>query len=85
MQLAQLFVRSVEVYMGVGLAFAAAFALRGAARIDPDAEGATWGFRLLLIPGATMLWPLLALRWWRGARPPQERTPHKRALTEGDQ
>lgn len=66
------------IYLGVGLVFALAFAWRGAGRIDPAARNATWGFRLLIIPGAAALWPMLAGRWLRGhTRPPVEHNGHR--------
>ncbi len=52
-------------YVGIGVAFAIAFAARGVAVVDPAARGAPLGFKLLLIPGAAALWPLLGVRWWR--------------------
>ena len=55
-------------YAAGGMLFAVAFAWRGAQRIDPAAQGAPWSFRLLIIPGAAALWPMLALRWWRAVR-----------------
>ena len=66
-------------YAAVGLCFAVAFAAAGAARIDPNAHGASLGFRLVVLPGATALWPLLLRRWLRGAPPPLERNAHRRA------
>ena len=53
------------LYTAAGLLFAVAFALRGAAAIDPAARDSGWGFRLLIIPGAMALWPVLAKRWLR--------------------
>lgn len=55
----------VGVYGSIGLVFALAFAARGASRLDPAAREGTWGFRVLVIPGAMAFWPLLALRWAR--------------------
>ena len=69
-------------YAGVGVLFALLFVTRGAARLDPDADGATWGFKVLILPGAAALWPLLAMRWVRGQGPPVEHTPHKVAAGE---
>jgi hypothetical protein len=66
-------------YAAVGLCFAVAFAAVGAARIDSNAHGASLGFRLVVLPGATALWPLLLRRWLRGAPPPLERNAHRRA------
>lgn len=53
----------------VGLAFALAFVARGAARIDPAAQDMPLSARLLLLPGATLLWPLMLTKWLRH-RPP---------------
>lgn len=75
-------VRVAELYLGVGLLFALAFAARGASRLDPSARGASLGFRVVLVPGATALWPLLAQRWRRGEGPRLEETPHKLAARE---
>ena len=60
---------ALGVYLGVGVLFAVPFAFVGAARIDPDAAGATLGFRLLILPGAAALWPVLLVRWRRGGPP----------------
>lgn len=54
------------VYGGVGLLFALYFAARGAAKLDPAAEGAPIGFRMLILPGAAALWPLLLAKLLRG-------------------
>lgn len=70
-------VAAASAYVALGLAFAVPFALVGAGRIDPDARASTWGFKLMVLPGAALLWPLLARRWARGTPPPVERTPHK--------
>ena len=72
-------VAALLVYAALGLLFAVAFAARGAARIDPDAAHSSWGFRLLILPGAAALWPLLAYRWARGLPPPAEHNPHRDA------
>jgi hypothetical protein len=65
------------IYLGVGALFGLAFVTRGAQRIDPRAMGGSWGFRLAILPGAALLWPLLALRWRAGSPPPEERNPHR--------
>lgn len=77
--LAQTLVTALAVYAAVGLVFAVPFVLVGAGRVDPSARGGTWGFRLVILPGAAALWPLLLARWLRGSPPPVERTAHKRA------
>ncbi len=65
------------IYAGLGLLFAVAFVVRGAARIDPQADGGSWGFRLAILPGVAALWPLLARRWVRQRTPPEERNAHR--------
>ncbi len=67
------------IYAGIGILFAGLFVTRGVERVDAAAHGASWGFRILILPGVAALWPLLASRWLRGAPPPDERTAHRRA------
>ena len=65
-------------YAAVGVVFAIPFAWIGAKRIDPAASDGTRGFKLLILPGAALLWPLLAKRWLGGtSEPPEERSPHR--------
>lgn len=59
---AQLILTIAAAYLGVGLLFALGFALRLAGRLDPAARHGTWGFRILIVPGAALLWPLLLVR-----------------------
>jgi hypothetical protein len=49
-------------WLGIGAVVAAAFILFGASRVQHGAIGA-WPFRLLLIPGVMLIWPLVLLRW----------------------
>ncbi len=68
------------IYLLTGLTFAIPFVLVGVARIDPHAAHGSWGFRVLIIPGTLLLWPLLAQRWMKGIHePPEENNPHRRA------
>lgn len=68
---ATLIVMLIAAYLGAGLVFALGFAWRWSGRLDPVAEQGTTGFRLLIIPGSTLLWPYLVvrlLRTWRSRR-----------------
>lgn len=58
----------IEVYALAGVVFALAFATVGVQRVDARAHGAGVGFRLLILPGAVLWWPLLAVRWTRTRR-----------------
>jgi len=80
---AQLVATVIEAWLGVGLLVAVAFACVGTARVDPDARGATLGFKLLVIPGAMLLWPLVLKRWLTAKLPPTEINSHRRAAADG--
>ncbi len=73
-------VRLLALYAGIGFLFALAFLARGVARVDAGAAGATFGFRLAVMPATIALWPWLLRRWRRAAgSPPVESNAHRRA------
>jgi hypothetical protein len=77
-QVAIVFVRALYLYSALGILFAIAFVLVGVKKIDPEATGTSWGFRLLIFPASVAFWPLLLRRWLSGSRvPPEERNPHR--------
>jgi hypothetical protein len=61
-EIAKLLIAAAGLYLGLGAIFAVGFALRWAGRLDPVAREGSVGFRLLVLPGATLLWPWLAFR-----------------------
>ncbi len=66
------------LYLRCGFIFAIPFVLVGVGKIDPHAAHGSWGFRILILPGTTLLWPLLAKRWIRGVHePPEEKNAHR--------
>lgn len=75
---ALLVVRALEAYLAVGLLFAVPFVTRWVGRTDSRAHEGSRGFRLLIVPGTTLLWPLLARRLLGGLPdPPDEWTAHR--------
>jgi hypothetical protein len=58
---------AMTVYALVGVVFAVAFVMCGIDALDEAARGSGIGFRLIVMPGAAALWPLL-LRRWIGAK-----------------
>jgi len=67
------------VYLACGFLFAVPFVLFGVKRIDSHAAHGSWGFRLLIIPGTSVFWPLLLGRWLKGVHePPEECNAHRR-------
>jgi hypothetical protein len=69
MQTAEIILSVLGVYTAAGLLFAAAFVIFGIARVDPTARGASLLFRLLILPGAAALWPIMARKWLQAHRP----------------
>lgn len=65
MAAAEWFVRILSAYAALGLLFALVFVTMGVQRIDAAARGVGLGFRLLILPGATALWPWLLVRLLR--------------------
>ncbi len=76
---AEVVVLLCAVYIACGLAFAPFFVWRGVGRLDPGAKSAGPGFRLVILPGAAALWPVLLRRWLTGRQPPVERNAHREA------
>jgi len=66
------------IYLLCGMVFAIPFVMVGVGKVDPHAAHGSWGFRVLIIPGTMVLWPLLARRWVMGPHePPEEGNPHR--------
>lgn len=65
---AQMIWAGVALWLAVGLAVAAVFAVWGAPATDHAARGAGLWFRLLIIPGAAILWPYMLGRLFSGRR-----------------
>ncbi|HET9278452.1 MAG TPA: hypothetical protein VFN95_09690 [Flavitalea sp.] len=56
---------AVAVYLGAGLAFSIPFVIKGVTQIDEGAVGSKWGFRLIIIPGTIVFWPVLLKKWMK--------------------
>lgn len=57
----------VLTWCAIGLLVAVPFLLFGVGRAVDGAKGSSLGFRLVVLPAATLLWPVL-LRLWITAR-----------------
>lgn len=57
----------IVAWLVTGLVFAILFAIAGAPHIPRESTGMSAGARLLVIPGATILWPWLLWRWVRAS------------------
>ncbi len=77
-RLAGIVVAAAAVYAAVGLLFAVGFVVKGVGAVDASAKDSGLGFRLLILPGSALFWPLLLLRWSRAdGEPPAEPEPHR--------
>jgi hypothetical protein len=76
---AHVLLTAMAAYLAPGALFVAPFVWRGVQAVDPVARQGTVGFRLVIVPGVILLWPLLAWRWARGTgHPPLEVNAHRR-------
>lgn len=75
-------IKIIRAYIFAGLIFTIPFLLFGIQRVDPEATGWNIGFRIVIIPGLCVFWPLFAVRWVRGKRSPTETTAHRLAATQ---
>jgi len=58
---AETIVAAAAIYLAAGLVFALVFAFLLVARVSPDARtSAPLQFRLIILPGLILLWPLAA-------------------------
>ena len=53
------------LYLVAGLIFAVYFVLAGAKRLDEGVQNTPFHFKLILIPGAILIWPLLTFKLLR--------------------
>ena len=70
------------IYLTIGFLFAIPFAFVGAKKVDPSAVEGTWGFKLLIIPGSMVFWPLLMCRWLLQKPQPEECSAHRKAAKD---
>jgi len=74
---AQLIIVIVKSYLLCGLVFAIPFIIFGIQKVDPSAKNGTVPFRLMVLPGITLFWPLLLTRLLRGQEKPTECNAHR--------
>ncbi|MEM6960075.1 MAG: hypothetical protein AAF411_09610 [Myxococcota bacterium] len=65
LETATLLVHIAQGWLALGALVAAAFLFVAFGRVDEGGKGASVATRLFLLPGCALLWPVIALRWWR--------------------
>ena len=53
------------LYLAIGVLFVIPFLVRGISKVDEDAHGGTTGFKIIIIPGVIVFWPVLLKKWLR--------------------
>ena len=53
------------IYLLGGVLFVIPFLMNGLEKIDEGAHGSTIGFKIIIIPGVIVLWPLLLSKWMK--------------------
>ena len=55
----------VLIYLLMGILFVIPFLLKGLTKVDEGAHGGTIGFKIIIIPGVIIFWPVLLKKWMR--------------------
>ena len=53
----------VAVYLLVGVLFVIPFLMKGLNKVDEGANGSTIGFKIIIIPGVIVFWPVFLSKW----------------------
>ena len=58
----------VAVYLLAGVLFVIPFLMKGLNKIDKGANGSTIGFKIIIIPGVIVFWPVLLKKCMKANR-----------------
>lgn len=53
------------LYLAAGFLFAVFFLNKGIQKTDPSAKGSGIGFRMIILPGIMVFWPVLLHHWMK--------------------
>jgi hypothetical protein len=53
------------IYLVLGVLFVIPFLMKGLNKIDDGAHGSTIGFKIIIIPGVIVFWPVLLSKWMK--------------------
>ena len=51
------------IYLLLGVLFVVPFLLKGLTKVDAGAHGGTIGFKIIIVPGVIVFWPVLLRKW----------------------
>jgi hypothetical protein len=55
----------VLIYLLLGVLFVIPFLIKGLTKVDEGAHGGTIGFKIIIIPGVIVFWPVLLSKWMK--------------------
>ena len=53
----------VLIYLLLGVLFVIPFLIKGLRKVDEGAHGGSIGFKIIIIPGVIVFWPVLLRKW----------------------
>ncbi|HMK19591.1 MAG TPA: hypothetical protein VK492_15420 [Chitinophagaceae bacterium] len=53
------------IYLLGGVLFVIPFLMNGLDKVDEGANGSTIGFKIIIIPGVIVFWPVLLSKWMK--------------------
>jgi hypothetical protein len=56
------------LYLFCGFVFALVFIFKGLNKVDEGAPGSSVGFKIIIIPGSMIFWPLLLKKWIKASK-----------------
>ena len=60
----------VSIYPVLGVLFVFPFLVKGLTKVDKGAHGGTIGFKIIIVPGVIVFWPVLLSKWVKANRKP---------------
>ena len=61
--MAEILLIIAAIYLALGVLFVIPFLMKGLNKIDEGTRGAGIGFRIIIIPGCIVFWPVLLKKW----------------------
>jgi hypothetical protein len=58
----------VLIYLLAGALFVIPFLFKGITKVDEGAHGVSIGFKIIIIPGVIVFWPVLLKKWMKANR-----------------
>lgn len=71
----------VLTYLVLGVLFVIPFLMKGLTKIDEGANDSTIGFKIVIIPGVIVFWPVLLSKWMKNLNHKDTKAPRNTKKT----